>query len=267
MIDTAIASLSNGKSFNSTTSPLLVSVRSGSAYSMPGMMDTILNVGLNDKRISSLAQTIGEWAAYDSYRRLIQMFAFSVHFSFTATVLNSIPAKLIISINIGSPHLRSFERAHQDDLITISCSLNYEMPYNLGSISLSLGHNHLKDTVFDLTEQQLKNLPVEVQKAITNKNQSALLQLIEKGRVTPNLYPLLIKPKSLAVLNAVKDKILNELWLPPIALPHLMCALDDEIGLSVLEGQGRITNQKVVWCLLYGAKGSEEKEKAATITS
>jgi len=55
--------------------PLLVSVRSGAKFSMPGMMDTILNLGLNDKAVESLAKLSGNPRfAYDSYRRLIQMF-------------------------------------------------------------------------------------------------------------------------------------------------------------------------------------------------
>src|SRR6202012_5823906 len=55
--------------------PLLVSVRSGAKFSMPGMMDTILNLGLNDKAVEALAKRTGNPRfAYDSYRRLIQMF-------------------------------------------------------------------------------------------------------------------------------------------------------------------------------------------------
>src|SRR6202140_646232 len=55
--------------------PLLVSVRSGAKFSMPGMMDTILNLGLNDQSVEALArQTNNPRFAYDSYRRLIQMF-------------------------------------------------------------------------------------------------------------------------------------------------------------------------------------------------
>src|SRR6478609_5317163 len=55
--------------------PLLVSVRSGAKFSMPGMMDTILNLGLNDESVEALARKSGnERFAYDSYRRLIQMF-------------------------------------------------------------------------------------------------------------------------------------------------------------------------------------------------
>jgi pyruvate,orthophosphate dikinase len=64
-----------GKRFGDPADPLLVSVRSGAAVSMPGMMDTILNLGLNDEAVSGLAQTTGnDRFAYDSYRRLIQMY-------------------------------------------------------------------------------------------------------------------------------------------------------------------------------------------------
>src|SRR5699024_6337537 len=63
------------KKFNDTVNPLLISVRSGAAISMPGMMDTILNIGLNDKSVVALAKiTNNERFAYDSYRRLLAMF-------------------------------------------------------------------------------------------------------------------------------------------------------------------------------------------------
>jgi pyruvate,orthophosphate dikinase len=64
-----------GKRFGDTKEPLLVSVRSGAAVSMPGMMDTILNLGLNDEAVQGLATATGnDRFAYDSYRRLIQMY-------------------------------------------------------------------------------------------------------------------------------------------------------------------------------------------------
>ena len=65
-----------GKEFGSTTNPLLVSVRSGARVSMPGMMDTILNLGLNDISVEAMAKlTNNPRFAYDSYRRFIQMFS------------------------------------------------------------------------------------------------------------------------------------------------------------------------------------------------
>ena len=68
-----------GKKLGDSTNPLLVSVRSGGKFSMPGMMDTVLNVGLNDESVLGFAKQSGnERLAYDSYRRLIQMFGKTV---------------------------------------------------------------------------------------------------------------------------------------------------------------------------------------------
>jgi pyruvate, orthophosphate dikinase len=65
-----------GKRFGNPADPLLVSVRSGARVSMPGMMDTVLNLGLNDETVQGLAATSGdERFAWDSYRRFIQMYA------------------------------------------------------------------------------------------------------------------------------------------------------------------------------------------------
>ena len=65
-----------GKKFGDTEDPLLVSVRSGARVSMPGMMDTILNLGLNDVAVEGFAKKTGNPRfAYDSYRRFIQMFS------------------------------------------------------------------------------------------------------------------------------------------------------------------------------------------------
>ncbi len=66
----------SGKTFGGGENPLLVSVRSGSVFSMPGMMDTILNLGLNDITVETIIKNTGnERFAYDSYRRFIQMFS------------------------------------------------------------------------------------------------------------------------------------------------------------------------------------------------
>ncbi|MEL6796011.1 MAG: PEP/pyruvate-binding domain-containing protein, partial [Planctomycetota bacterium] len=64
-----------GKKFGDKKNPLLVSVRSGAAVSMPGMMDTVLNLGLTDESVHALAEATGNRRfAYDAYRRLINMF-------------------------------------------------------------------------------------------------------------------------------------------------------------------------------------------------
>lgn len=65
-----------GKKLGDPTNPLLVSVRSGSVFSMPGMMDTVLNLGMNDETVKGVAELTGNPRfAYDSYRRFIQMFS------------------------------------------------------------------------------------------------------------------------------------------------------------------------------------------------
>ena len=83
-----------GNSFGSTDNPLLVSVRSGSRASMPGMMDTVLNLGLNDSTVEALAEKSGDARfAYDSYRRFIQMYGDVVTVSYTHLTL---PTKRIV---------------------------------------------------------------------------------------------------------------------------------------------------------------------------
>ncbi len=77
-IETSIKALetATGKTFGGGDNPLLVSVRSGAVISMPGMMDTILNLGLNDDAVQKVADLAGNPRfAYDSYRRFIQMFS------------------------------------------------------------------------------------------------------------------------------------------------------------------------------------------------
>src|SRR5436853_1887442 len=74
-----------GKGFGNKQNPLLVSVRSGAKFSMPGMMDTVLNLGINDETVQGLVKLTGdERFAYDAYRRFIQMFS--------KIVLNTDPA-------------------------------------------------------------------------------------------------------------------------------------------------------------------------------
>src|SRR5947209_13678503 len=81
-VDGALARLEElaGRRLGDERDPLLVSVRSGARESMPGMLDTILNLGLNDRSVEGLARATGnEWFAWDSYRRLVQMFGNVAH--------------------------------------------------------------------------------------------------------------------------------------------------------------------------------------------
>src|SRR5262249_4047434 len=72
----AVGRIAGDKNFGDASNPLLVSVRSGARASMPGMMDTVLNLGLNDITVEALARNSGDRRfAYDSYRRFITMYA------------------------------------------------------------------------------------------------------------------------------------------------------------------------------------------------
>lgn len=95
------------KGFGSLEAPLLISVRSGSVRSMPGMMDTILNIGLNDDIVKMLASQTGDKRfAYDCYRRLIQMFG---------NVVYSIPAE---AFEIVLTHLKEQRGIQLDTELT-----------------------------------------------------------------------------------------------------------------------------------------------------
>src|SRR5271168_1950930 len=77
-VEAALASVGRqtNKQFGDAANPLLVSVRSGARASMPGMMDTVLNLGLNDDTVEGLAKLAGDRRfAFDSYRRFIQMYS------------------------------------------------------------------------------------------------------------------------------------------------------------------------------------------------
>ncbi len=109
-----------GKTFGAGPNPLLVSVRSGSALSMPGMMDTILNLGLNDETLAAIIeQTADERFAYDAYRRFIQLFGkvalgisdekFDVHFE-------AVKKRAGVKADVGleADHLREISKKFLD---------------------------------------------------------------------------------------------------------------------------------------------------------
>jgi pyruvate,orthophosphate dikinase len=103
----ALAKLENlqGQKLGGAENPLLVSVRSGAKFSMPGMMDTILNLGLNDKAVEGLAKRSNNPRfAYDSYRRLIQMFG---------SVVQEIPKKHFEHIFDGVKHKQKVKFDHE----------------------------------------------------------------------------------------------------------------------------------------------------------
>lgn len=108
-IDAKLAALEKvtGKTFGSKKNPLLVSVRSGARISMPGMMDTILNLGLNEDVLEGLYEEMGI-TAYDSYRRLIQMFG-EVAMGVDKEHFNRDMETVLVKYNFESDHDLSVE--------------------------------------------------------------------------------------------------------------------------------------------------------------
>jgi pyruvate,orthophosphate dikinase len=101
-----------GKTLGDGTDPLLVSVRSGAAFSMPGMMDTVLNLGLNDDSVQGLAQQTGnERFAYDSYRRFVQMFG-KIVLDVPGDVFEHALSELIASAGVKNETELSSEQLH-----------------------------------------------------------------------------------------------------------------------------------------------------------
>ncbi len=109
-----------GKKFGDDENPLLVSVRSGAAASMPGMMDTILNLGLTDKSVEGLAKATGnERFAYDAYRRLINMFGdvvMEVHHDLFEAEFAKIKQKYKVKLDTDVPAagLKELCRAYEE---------------------------------------------------------------------------------------------------------------------------------------------------------
>jgi pyruvate,orthophosphate dikinase len=108
-----------GKKLGDKTNPLLVSCRSGAAVSMPGMMDTVLNIGLNDETVLGLSKSAGERFAYDSYRRLLQMFGDVVmeleHHDFEQ-ILSKAKAdkKVKLDVELDAEDLKKVVKAYKD---------------------------------------------------------------------------------------------------------------------------------------------------------
>jgi pyruvate,orthophosphate dikinase len=108
-----------GRKFGDAAKPLLVSVRSGARASMPGMMDTILNLGLNDETVKGLARSADERFAFDSYRRFIQMYSDVVldidkeHFEHELLALRE-RAGAKTDAQIPAQHLKDLVKTYKD---------------------------------------------------------------------------------------------------------------------------------------------------------
>ncbi len=117
-----------GKHFGDTKNPLLVSVRSGAAISMPGMMDSILNLGLNDKSVQALARSHNERFAWDCYRRFIQMYA---------DVVSSMDASLLVCVLEDLKKIKNYKKDSDlkvEDLKKLVTCFKEQILQNTGEI-------------------------------------------------------------------------------------------------------------------------------------
>ena len=127
-----------GKKWNSTKNPLLVSVRSGAAISMPGMMDTILNLGLNEKTVEGFAtQTKNPRFSWDSYRRFIQLFG-----------------KVVFGVN-DEKFDHVLDSAKKKQGVKDDSKLNVESLKNIVSEYKKICENHTKRKFPDTPNEQL----------------------------------------------------------------------------------------------------------------
>ena len=155
-----------GKKFGDKKSPLLVSVRSGARVSMPGMMDTVLNLGLNDETVLGLAEkTKNSTFAYDSYRRFIQMYSNVVlnidHHNFEDLIENyKLTKGVILDTDLDAEDWKKLIKDFRD---VIKKEINKDFPQNvheqlwgaIGAVFQSWKNQRAK------TYRKLNNIPEE----------------------------------------------------------------------------------------------------------
>jgi phosphohistidine swiveling domain-containing protein len=208
------------------------------------------------------------------------------HFACTLTCVSSNPANLVVNIVLGTPHLRSLERVESENLIIMKVAINQNFEYDLGHRIYLFGENLFEENKVESLLRKMKSLiknpklphrNIKIVHLIRQINivfpnadllgyevadlKKTLSELMIRNSFQEDLYDLVVSKTTLQVLDQIYKSIFVKLWKPPVALPYVMSALDDVLGLSVLEMQGRIKGNKLAWFKIYGAKGAEEKEK------
>ena len=206
----------------------------------------------------------------------------------TISCLTTYPPSVMVNLNLGAQHLRSLERIHRPELIMIRAILNPLAEYELGSISYQIGENHINQAklkkllgslqaqmhkveprVADLSQptrhlrkQILILFPEEDLASLSvHRLQKILGELMERNMLPADVYQYIVDDEIMSLLDQISKKIFEDWWRPPIALPYVMAALEEELGLSEVEAQGRFNSGKLEWFRIYGFKGAEEKEK------
>lgn len=201
------------------------------------------------------------------------------HFAFTVKCLDTQPPKILVDISLGNPHLREIDKIPPEKLIEITALLNPETPHHIGQINYDFGrdnfdHTNMEELLRVLRGGQMANTvvgqildlmrqryPTEALKGTdTNTIMKITSRLIKSGLLTEQMYQTLVNKRAWLITQLVANTVFKEWWLPPMALPHVMSALADTFGFSVLEGQGRMEEDGYVpWQpKVYGLKGAQE---------
>src|SRR3989344_3818982 len=178
------------------------------------------------------------------------------HFVCTVSCINGATSQLVINVNFGTAQLRSLERVESSELATIHINLDPQQNFSLGDKTYHLGRSHFDDHKISRLAQIINTSKIDhVEESLLRIKRHLLKQLTESYEQNTSNR---IKEENL------KDIIFDKWWKAPIYLPHVMSALDEVSGLSVLEAQGRFERDKLIWFKIYGAKGSEERDKIKT---
>lgn len=212
----------------------------------------------------------------------------SKHFVCTLSCLNTNPPCVVANLNLGTPHLRSLEKVEGTSLVMIKVVLNPQADYHLGNITYQIGEEYFDENklslllktlklktwprIYDdhpinpparhLAKQLIRLFPeIDIDFIEIPSLKKLLVELMSRNALPPDVYQYITDQYTLSLLNQITRQIFEKWWRPPVALPYLMAALDGVSGLSVLEAQGRFEKDTLVWFKIYGAKGSEEKER------
>jgi len=211
------------------------------------------------------------------------------HFVCTVSCINGVTSQLVINVNFGTAQLRSLERVESSELATIHVNLDPQQNFSLGDKTYHLGRSYFDDNKIsklaqivnspkiDNVEESLLRIKRHLLKQLADRDspitshgikdaqlKDVIYDLMTKGKLPVDVFRWISSEHTLSLLDQIVKVIFDKWWKAPIYLPHIMSALDEVSGLSVLEAQGRFEGDKLIWFKIYGAKGSEERDKIKT---
>lgn len=182
----------------------------------------------------------------------------SEHFVCSLRCERGRPTKIVIDIFDGSPHTRVLGQKLPSEIMSIVILANKSIPTRIGQVYFRFGKNLFSDLKASMGDSKLN-------KKLTNIGTSDLSEddfiigfnkLLENGQLTTDEISAHIDARKLGIIKYVSDTIISN-WWKNYDLPTRMWALNKITGASVLEVQGRFSDNKN-WMLIYGTKGEEE---------